>query len=292
MSSGKILVTGATGQLGSRIVGELLKSLPAGSVVAGARSATKAEALVARGAEFRTVDYDAPASLDAALQGISRVVLVSGNEVGKRVPQHKAVVDAAARAGVKLLAYTSILGGTANPFLLATEHRGTEEALAAGKVPYILLRNGWYSENYTGSAHVAIQFGVLQSASGKARFSTASRDDFAAGAAAAIVRDDHKPGQAYELAGSSSFDKYEYAELLSRKSGKKVVVQDLTADQYAAALAHAGLPEPIAGILADSDSKAADGWLFNDSRTLEKLIGRPTTPLEQTLDAALAATKA
>jgi len=283
----RILVTGATGQLGGLVVKHLLQHLPAGSVVAAGRNAARAPA----GVEFRQLDYDAPASIEAALAGVTRVVLVSGNEVGRRVPQHKAVIDAAARAGVRLLAYTSILRGRSNPFLLAAEHRGTEEALAAGKVPYILLRNGWYTENYTASAAVAIRSGVILSASGEARFSTASRDDYAAGAAALIRRDDHQPGQAYELAGSSSFSKQEYAALLSRKSGRTVVVQNLGEGDYAAALVKAGLPEPVARILADSDSKSAAGWLFDDSRTLERAIGRPTTPLERTLEAALAAAK-
>lgn len=285
MSAQKVLVTGATGQLGALIVKHLLQELPAASVVAGGRNAAKAPA----GVEFRHLDYNEPASIVAALQGITRVVLVSGSEVGKRVPQHKAVIDAAARAGVRLLGYTSILQAATNPFLLAAEHRGTEQVLAAGNVPYIRLRNGWYSENYAGMAAIAIQSGVIQSASGQARFSTASRDDYAAGAAALILRDDHQPGQAYELAGSTSFTKYQYAELLSRKSGRKVVVQDLTEGMYAAALMQAGVPEVFAKIVADYDAKSADGWLFDDSRALERAIGRPTTPLEQTLDAALAA---
>ena len=287
MSMERILVTGATGQLGGLIVRHLQRKLPAGSIVAGGRKAAKAPP----GVEFRTLDYGAPASIDAALRGVTRVVLVSGNEVGQRVAQHQAVIDAAARAGVRLLGYTSILKADRNPFLLAAEHRGTEEVLAASRVPYIRLRNGWYTENYTGSAALAIQYGVIQSASGAARLSTASRDDYAAGAAALILRDDHQPGQAYELAGSSSFSKQEYAALLSRKSGKNVVVRDLTESQYVAALVQAGLPEPFARILADSDAKSADGWLFDDSRTLEKAIGRPTTTLEQTLDAALAAAR-
>ncbi len=285
MSSGKILVTGATGQLGTRIVQQLLKRLPADRIVAGGRSAAKAPP----GVEFKVVDYDQPATIEAALDGVTRVVLVSGNAVGKRVPQHQAVIDAAARAGVQLLAYTSILRANVNPLLLAAEHRATEEVLAASGLSFIALRNSWYSENYTGSAAFAIQAGVVQSAAGEGRISAASRDDYAEAAAVLILRDDHKPGQAYELAGSTSFSKREYAELLSRKSGKQVVVQELTESQYSAALVHAGLPEAFAGILADSDAKAGDGWLFDDSRTLEKAIGRPTIPLEQTLDAALAA---
>ena len=283
MSSEKILVTGASGQLGGRIVAQLAQQLPAASIVAGSRRA----AAVPPGVEWRELDYNRPDTIKAALAGITRVVLVSGNEVGKRVAQHKAVIDAAASAGVRLLAYTSILRANVNPLQLAAEHRGTEEVLAASGLPYIALRNGWYSENYTSTASLAIQFGVVQSASREGRIATASRDDYAAAAAALILRDDHKPGQAYELAGSNSFTKRDYAALLSRKSGKQVVVQDLTEAQYAAALVHAGLPEAFAAILADSDARSGDGWLFDDSRTLEKAIGRPTTPLEQTLDATL-----
>jgi NAD(P)H dehydrogenase (quinone) len=285
MSGEKVLVTGATGQLGSRIVQQLLKRLPADDVVAGGRNSAKAPA----GVTFRVVDYDKPATLDAALDGVTRVVLVSGNEVGKRVAQHRAVIDAAARAGVKLLAYTSILRARTSPLRLAVEHRGTEEALETGRVPYILLRNGWYNENYTGSARIATQLGFVQSASRDGRISSASRDDYAEGAAALILRGNHPAGQAYELAGSNSFTKRDFVDLLARKSGRAVTLQDLTESQYAQALSRAGLPEVFAGILSDSDARSADGWLFDDSRTLEKAIGRPTTPLEKTLDAALAA---
>lgn len=285
MSSGKVLVTGATGQLGARIVQQLLRRLSVDAIVAGGRNSGKAPPGVA----FRLVDYDRPATIRAALDGVERVVLVSGNEVGRRVAQHRAVIDAAARAGVRLLAYTSILRADASPLLLAAEHHGTEEALVASGLPFIVLRNGWYNENFTATAPLAIQFGVVQSASGDGRIATASRDDFAEAAAVLILRSDHEPGQVYELAGSASFSKEEYAQLLSRKSGRQVVVQDLSESQYAAALVQAGLPEAFANILADSDAGAGDGWLFDDSRTLEHAIGRPTTSLEHTLDAALAA---
>ena len=144
-------------------------------MVAGGRNAAKAPA----GVEFRQLDYNDPASVEAALQGITRVVLVSGSEVGKRGPQHQAVIDAATRAGVRCSATPASSKAATNPFLAGTEHRGTEEVLAAGKVPYIRLRNGWYTENYTGTAAIAIQFGVIQSASRTGRLSTASRDDYA-----------------------------------------------------------------------------------------------------------------
>lgn len=283
MSGEKVLVTGATGQLGGRIVGQLLKRLPVDAVVAGGRNAARAPA----GVTFRLVDYDKPATIVSALDGITRVVLVSGNELGKRVTQHRAVIEAAARTGVKLLAYTSILRAAESPLQLAAEHRATEQALAANRVPHILLRNGWYNENYTDSASMAIQLGRVQSASRNARISSAARDDYAEAAAVLVLRNDHAPGQAYELAGSTSFTKRAYVELLSRKAGKPVALQELSEKQYAAALIHAGLPERFAGILADSDARTGEGWLFDDSRTLEKVIGRPTTPLEKTLDDVL-----
>jgi NAD(P)H dehydrogenase (quinone) len=289
MSMEKVLVTGATGQLGSRIVQQLLRKMPAASIVAGGRKAEKAQKLVEQGVEFRPFDYDAPASLDAALAGVARVVLVSGTDVGRRVPQHGAVIDAALRAGVKLLAYTSILRATESPLLLAAEHRGTEELLAARRLPYILLRHGWYNENNTNSAKLSIQHGVVQTSAGDGRFSTASRDDYAEADATLILRGGHEPGQRYELAGSTSFTKQEYAELLSRKSGSKVACMRLTQEEHKAALEKAGLPPPVADIISNSDANAGKGWLFDDSRTLEKVIGRPTTTIEQSLDAALAA---
>src|SRR5690606_12580521 len=258
MNSGKILVTGATGQLGSLVLRHLGKRAPGVQAIAGGRNAAKAAA----GAEFRLVDYDRPATIEAALDGVSRVLLVSGSEVGKRVAQHKAVIEAATKAGGQLLGYPSILRADANPLKLAEEHRATEQVLAEGKVPYIVLRNGWYSENYLGSAALAMKFGLLQSASRDGRIATATRNDYAEGAAALMLRDDHRAGHSYELAGSTSFNKSELAELLSRLAGKHVAVQDLTEAEYAAALVQAGLPEPFARILADSDARSGDGWLF------------------------------
>jgi NAD(P)H dehydrogenase (quinone) len=280
---GKILVTGATGQLGARIVQHLERRLPPGRLMASGRNVIKAPQRV----PFRVVDYNHPATIQAALEGVTRVVLVSGNEVGRRVQQHQAVIEAAARAGVELLAYTSILKADTSPLLLAAEHRATEKVLHTSGVPYILLRNGWYSENFTNGASQAIQWGFVQSAARDGRFSTAPRDDYAEAAATLILRDGHQPGQVYELAGSTSFSKPEYAALLSRKSGATVELQELVETQYATSLMKAGVPQAYARILADCEAQAARGWLFDDGRTLEQVVGRPTVPLERTLDAAL-----
>jgi NAD(P)H dehydrogenase (quinone) len=287
MSTEAILVTGATGALGSKIVLSLLQKAPQAKVIAGARNPEKAAALAAKGAEIRLLDYDKPETIEAAMKGVTRVVLVSGNDVGRRVPQHKAVIDAAKRAGVKLLGYTSILRATESPLLLAQEHRGTEEALAASGLAHILLRHGWYTENSTNTAPLAVKFGVVQSCAGDGRFSTATRQDYADGDAALILKDGHAPGQRYELAGSTSFSRGEYAALLSRKSGSPVKYQAMSQADHAAALVAAGLPPPIANIISDSDAGASKGWLQDDSRTLEKVLGRPTTSLEQVVEETL-----
>jgi NAD(P)H dehydrogenase (quinone) len=292
MRTETILVTGATGALGSKIVRSLLQKAPGAKVIAAARKQDRAAPLVAQGAEFRLLDYDRPETIDAAMQGVTRVVLVSGTDVGRRVPQHKAVIDAAKRAGVKLLGYTSILRATESPLLLAQEHRGTEEVLAASGLPHILLRHGWYTENSTATAPLSVKLGVVQSCAGDGRYSTATRQDYAEGDATLILRDGHSPGQRYEMAGSTSWTKGDYAALLSRLSGKPVTYQSMSQVDFAASLVAAGLPEIVAKIISDSDAGAAQGWLQDDSRTLEKVLGRPTTPLEQVVSQTLKETGA
>jgi NAD(P)H dehydrogenase (quinone) len=271
----------------SLIAATLAKKVGAAKVIAGGRKGEKAQGLIAQGIEFRTLDYDRPDTIHSAMAGASRVVLVSGSEVGKRVAQHKAVIDEARRIGVKLLGYTSILRATESPLMLAAEHRGTEEVLAASGQPHILLRHGWYTENSTNTAPLAVKFGVVQTCAGNGRFSTATRQDYAEADATLILRDGHAPGARYELAGSTSWSKEEYAALLSRKSGKTVAFQPMSEADFAVALARAGLPEPIAKILANSDACAGQGWLQDDSRTLEKVIGRPTTPMEAVVEKVL-----
>lgn len=282
-----ILVTGASGQLGRLVVERLLAANPRPRVIAGVRDRAKAAGLAARGAELRVVDYDQPATLAAAFAGVDRLLLISGNAVGQRVRQHTAVIEAAKAAGVKLIAYTSILRADQSPLSLAVEHRGTEQALAASGVPHVLLRNGWYLENFIDRAKAGAQFGQMATCAAQGRFSAATRADFAAGAAAVLTSADGHAGRRLELAGSTGFTIDELAALVTRLTGKPVAVRHLDHDAYVAALTQVGLPEFVAHILASSDQGAAGGWLADDSRTLERLIGRPTTTLEEVLRPAL-----
>lgn len=282
-----IAVTGATGQLGRLVIGRLLDKVPAQQVVALARDPGKASDLAARGVQVREADYDRPQTLDRALAGVDKLLLVSSSEIGKRARQHAAVIDAARHAGVQLIAYTSVLHADVSPLGLAEEHRQTEAALAASGIPHVLLRNGWYAENYMLGIPTALQYGVVLGSAGEGRISSASRADYADAAAAVLTAGDAQAGRVYELAGGSHFTLAQLAAELARQSGKPVTYQDMPEAAYKAALLGAGLPEPVAQLLADSDASAAKGALHGTEPDLERLIGRPAATLQQAVAAAL-----
>jgi NAD(P)H dehydrogenase (quinone) len=278
-------VTGASGQLGQLVLGLLLEKLEAGSVVALARDPMKLARVADRGAHVRPFDYNAPATLAPALEGVERLLLVSSSDHGSvREAQHRAVLDAAKAAGVGFIAYTSILHADTSPIGLAIDHRATEAALKASGLPYVLLRNGWYTENYIAQAQGAIANGVLLGSTGAGRISTASRLDYAQ-AAAAVLASRSTETRTYELAGDEALTLAEFAAVLAEMSGKPVVFQNLPEAEYAAALEGNGFPPQIAALIADNSAKAASDTLFEDGRALSKLIGRPTTPMRQSVRA-------
>ena len=280
------LVTGAAGNLGSLAVEALLdRGVAPGDIVATARDTDRLAGFAARGVVTRRLDYDDPASIDAALEGVHRLLLVSSSSVGQRVPQHLAVLEAAARRGVELVAYTSILRADSTSLALAGDHQATEQILADLGLPHVLLRNGWYFENYTAQLPVQLEHGVF-GAAGEGRISGASRADYAEAAAAALLADD-SAGKVHELGGDESFTMADYAAVLSEHSGQPVSYVDLPQAEYAAVLESAGVPAPFAQVLADGDRGVAEGELYEGSGTLSALIGRPTTPLSDAVKAAL-----
>ena len=283
-----IAVTGATGQLGRLVIDALLEKVPAASVAALVRDPAKAADLAARGVSLRQADYSQPETLFPALEGVDTLLLISSSEVGQRAPQHQAVIDAAAAAGVGLIAYTSILHADSSPLALAEEHRATEAALAASGLDHVLLRNGWYSENYAGSVPTAAEHGAVIGAAGEGRIAAAARADYAAAAAAVLADPAAHAGKTYELAGDTAFTLADLAAEIARQSGKPVTYQDMPQAAYAEALKGFGLPGPFAEILADSDVGASRGGLFDDSHALSALIGRPTTPMSEMVKSALA----
>ncbi|AHG40695.1 quinone oxidoreductase [Pseudomonas syringae CC1557] len=274
-----IVVTGATGQLGRLVIEQLLTRLPASQIIAAVRSPEKAADLAALGIQVRQADYSQPSTLDSAFAGAKKLLLVSSSEVGQRLVQHKAVVDAAKNAGIKLLAYTSVLHADRSALGLAKEHRETEDYLHASGLPFVLLRNGWYTENYVAGAQGALAHGAVLGCAGEGRISSASRLDYAEAAATVLTDDQDQAGRVYELAGDDFYTLADYAAELSRQSGKTLAYVDLPQSEFEAALIKAGLPDFVAQLLADSDAAAAKGALFDDGRQLSTLIKRPTTPL-------------
>ena len=278
-----IAVTGATGQLGQLVINALLKTVAASEIVALVRDQAKAQALSDKGVQVRRGDYNDKAALDRALQGVEKLLLISSSEVGQRTSQHRNVIEAANAAGVQLIAYTSLLHADTSPLGLHVEHVETEKLLAESGIPFALLRNGWYSENYLASAPAALAHGVFIGAAGEGKIASATRADYAAAAARVISEEGHA-GKVYELAGDSAWTLSDLAALLSEASGKKVVYQNLSEADFAAALKGAGLPDELAEMLADSDIGASKGGLFDDSQTLSKLIGRPTTSIADSVN--------
>jgi NAD(P)H dehydrogenase (quinone) len=288
-TSETIAVTGATGQLGRLVIADLLKVAPQARLIAIVRNPAAATDLADRGVELRTANYDDPASLKTALTGVDKVLLISSSEIGKRVAQHRNVIDAAKAAGVKVIAYTSILHADTSPMELAKEHRETEALIRASGIPFTILRNGWYTENYTGNVAAALQHGAVLGSARGGRISSAARADYAAAAAALLASHEHQAGKVYELAGDAAFTLSDYAAEIARQSGKPVVYKDLPEAEYKVVLQSLGLPDAFAGLIAESDAKAAAGSLFDNGRQLSRLIGRPTTTIEQSVAAALAA---
>ncbi|MCZ4676229.1 SDR family oxidoreductase [Citrobacter sedlakii] len=273
-----IAITGATGQLGHHVIESLLKTVPASQVVAIVRHPAKAATLSQRGITVRQADYSDEAAFTTALQGVEKLLLISSSEVGQRAVQHRNVINAAKTAGVKFIAYTSLLHADRSPLDLHLEHVETEKMLAGSGIPYTLLRNGWYSENYLASAPAALEHGVFIGAAGEGKIASATRADYAAAAVRVLSTDGHA-GKVYELAGDNAWTLSQLADELSQQSGKHIVYQNLSEADFAAALRGAGLPTELADMLADSDIGASEGGLFDNSRTLSQLIGRPTTTL-------------
>ena len=283
-----IAVTGATGQLGRLVVAALLdRGAPAQNVIAAVRTPEKAADLAAQGVQVRHADYARPETLAPALRGAERLLLISGTP-GDRVFEHANAIDAAKQAGVHLIAYTGILNADTTTMLLAADHQVTEQLIKDSGLPYAFLRNGWYTENYLMELEATLANGFA-GASGRGRFTPAARADYAEAAAAVLTDDVHETNVAYELGGDEALTMDDAAALLGDATGRNITYTDMPVEQYAATLVQAGLPEPVARVLADASAAIGRGELYTDSGDLQRLLGRPSTPVKHTFEQALAA---
>lgn len=279
----KIGITGATGHLGQIIVGKLKEKVPAENIVALVRSPQKAAEM---GIEAREFNYNDPEPMVETLQGIDKLMLISASEIGKRIEQHSHIIEAAKKAGVKEIVYTSLLRADTSTLVLAGEHLETENKIKASGIPYTILRNGWYTENYTGSLNDVIKHGVLMGSSDEGKISSASRTDFAEAAVVVLTTEGHT-GKIYELGGDEFFTMSDYAAEISKQSGKTIPYKNLPPEEFAAALQNAGMPEGYAQFYAGTHVSTEKGDLYDDTHQLSKLIGRATTPLSEVIAKAL-----
>lgn len=279
-----IAITGASGQLGRAAITHLKTLTDPAGIVALARTPSAVEDL---GVTARSFDYTQPDGMAAALAGVTTLALISSSDFKDRTGQHRTVIEAAQRAGVGRILYTSILKARRSPLLIAADHAATEEIIAASGLTATILRNGWYTENWTATLDVAIASGALIGAAGDARFTPATRADFAQALAVAAADPAHA-GQTYELAGDEGFTLAALAAEVSRQTGKTLPYTNLSGETYQGILESLGLPAGFAQLLVDVDLKAGAGWLADDSGTLARLLGRPTTRLRQAVADALA----
>lgn len=277
-----IAITGASGELGRLVIKCLLERISADQITGLIRDSSKAQGLVDLGVALRHADYNEPGTFAEALKGVDTLLLISSNETGVRTTQHRTVIDAAKASGIKLIAYTSVLHADVSSLGLAADHRDTEEALRESGIPYVLLRNGWYSENYLANVPSALEHGVLLGSAADGRISSAPRADYAE-AAAVVLTTEGQAGKVYELAGDSSYTLSDLASMISQNTEKPVIYQDLPQSEFEAVLSSIGLPAGLAALLADSDAAAAQGALYDDSGMLSALIERPTTPVLDSL---------
>ncbi|MFI0451825.1 SDR family oxidoreductase [Actinomadura sp. 6N118] len=281
-----IVVTGATGNLGRFVIEGLLDKVPADQITAVVRSQEKAATFAARGVKIALADYNTPETFDDLFSAGDKVLLISGNEFDKgRVGQHKVVIDAAKAAGVALLAYTSAPGSLTAT--LADDHRETEAAILESGLPYVLLRNGWYNENYTEQLAPVLQYNAVTQAAGEGRVASAARADYAAAAVAVLTSEGHE-NTTYELSGDTAWGFAEYAAELSKQTGKQIGYNAVSAEEFNAILTGpAGLPEPFAAILVGVEAAIEKGELADTSGVLSRLTGRPTTPIADSIAVAL-----
>jgi NAD(P)H dehydrogenase (quinone) len=282
-----LVVTGATGHLGRRVVESLLeRGVPAADIVAGGRRLENLADLAERGVRVARLDYDDPTSIEAAVEGAEKVLIVSGADMGRRAEQHQAVAQAAAKAGTRTIAYTSLPHASTTALLLAAEHRATEEALRAVGVPFTFLRNAWYYENHTSQIPGFIELGAITGGGGDGRMTGAARSELAEAAAAVLASEGHD-NAIYELGADAAYSLPELAALITTYSGSTVVYNDLPLDELTAVYEAAGLGA-MAPILADSDRAIAQGELLVETGDLARLIGRAPSTIEDAVRAALA----
>ncbi|MGG1679883.1 SDR family oxidoreductase [Neobacillus sp. NRS-1170] len=278
----KMLVTGATGKLGTKVVETLLKTVPASHLAVSVRNPEKAAELQARGVEVRQGDFDRPETLDSAFAGIDRLLLISADGDNEtRIRQHTDAVAAAERAGVKFIAYTSLANASETTMFLAPPHVATEAAILKTGIPFSFLRNNWYLENEIPSIQGVLAGAPWVTSAGSGKVGWALQQDYAEAAAAVLAGDGHE-NTIYELSGKP-VSQEELVSALSTVLGKEIPVQQVDDATYADIMKGAGLPDFLIPFLVGIQKGIRDGALEIESNDFEKLLGRPAISINEAL---------
>jgi NAD(P)H dehydrogenase (quinone) len=283
-------ISGASGQLGRATTDLLLERVEPAELVLVTRDPAGLQAYGQRGVDVRHGDFREPSTLPESYRGIDTLLLISGADIGQRVAQHSAAVDAAKAAGVQRVAYTGIVNPTeANAAAAAPEHRGTEEALLASGLEWTFLRNGIYGDLTADALQQSIAAGQHVFNSGDGGTSYVTRADCAAAAAEVLAGDGHA-GKAYDITGPETISGYDLAAMASEVSGQSVEPVSVDDETFVSILVeHAGLPQFIAEFLASFGRAAREGQLGLVSDDFERLTGRPPAAFRTLLEGAATA---
>jgi NAD(P)H dehydrogenase (quinone) len=270
-----LLVTGASGHLGRRVI-DLLLEANAGHIIATTRTPAQLADLAARGVEVRQANFDDPAGLAAAFAGADRLLLISTDMLmvpGQRIAQHQAAVAAAVQAGVKHVVYTSLTRTEpGNPIMLAGDHYATEQALAASPLDWTVLRNNVYTQMLLGSLPRAIATGQLVAAGGDGGVAYVTREDCARAAAAALAS--AQTGRTtLEVTGPAVVTYQDLAQIASQISNKPVHYVSVSPEVIVNGMVEAGLPPSLAQTLVSFDIGIAQGTLAIVTAALVELTG-------------------
>lgn len=274
----KLLVTGATGQLGSLVIKHLLTKVPAEQIAVSVRNPQKAAHLKDAGVDVRHGDFTQPETLTSAFEGIDRLLIISTAD-GDRVEQHKAAIEAAKAANVRFIAYTSVVNARESQLVLAHDHAKTEEAIVASGIPHVFLRNNWYVENEKDTILASVSGAPFLSPIGEGKVGWATRNDYAEAAANALTLAVHDQ-EIYELSGPLRTHS-ELAQIVSKVSGKDIKVEKIDVDTFGEFLASNGVPKEAVPFVKAIQSGIRDGALAVESQDFETLLGRPLTPIEE-----------
>jgi len=280
---GRIGITGASGQLGRRVVELLAAHVEPSRVLALTRSPEKLADLAARGVEVAFGDFAKPEELAQTLAGVDRLLIISTDDInGNRAALHANALKAAAEAGVSDIAYTSATAPHASSLGFIREHGVTEDLIRESGIPYTFLRNSFYADMLLDTAPQWGSTGEIHGVAAEGNINRVTREDCARAAVAVLTTEGHR-NAIYDITGPGAMNGYELAEAVSAAAGSPVRYVSISADTMRQYLIGAGFPDPIAGLFVEIDQAIAAGEFDISSTAVRDLTGQEPTSVPDLL---------